>query len=76
MIKFEIIDINNGGYYLYMNSESILISIGNIVLKKQNDRSTSCCIENEDDFDYHEIENALCGKIFFTPKRITVIQMK
>ena len=41
------------------------------------------CRQNEDIFDYHGIENALCGKqpdeeehMYFSPKRILVIQMK
>ena len=41
----------------------------------------SCCIQTEDYFYYHGIENALCGKTFengeqFTPERIIVIQME
>ena len=47
-------------------------------------KNESCCHQDENRFDYHGIENALCGKepkgkygeMFFTPKRILVIQMK
>ena len=47
---------------------------------KENMKYESKCCEKKDNFNYHEIENALCGKRylnkeFFTPKRILVIQM-
>ena len=60
-----------------------LIKLGEIVLEKENTKNESyCSYQNEynDKFDYHGIENALCGKTEdnnpFTPKRILVIQMK
>ena len=59
-----------------------LISLGDIELMKENYKNGSYCSQYEDIFDYHGIENALCGKTikfgkyYFTPKRIVVIQMK
>ena len=78
-MKFEIKDLQKGGYYLYEKSENHFISLGNIYLYKENNKNSSCCYQFEHEFDYHGIENALCGKIYpyrFTPKRILVIQMK
>ena len=44
---------------------------------KENYKNESRCYQSEYNFDYHGIENALCGKYeYFTPKRILVIQMK
>ena len=59
-----------------------LITVGDVCLKKGNSIKFSYCGQNEDIFNYHEIETALCGKEGyprgerFTPKRILVIQMK
>ena len=61
-------------------SSSRLIDLGDIRLYKENEKNESHCWQNERYFNYHGIENALCGKTgedgFFTPKRILVIQMK
>ena len=53
------------------------------MLMKENRKNESNCFQHEDNFDYHRIQNALCGKqpeeygaMYFTPKRILVIQMK
>ena len=40
-----------------------------------NSKKTNCC-EKKDNFNYHEIENALCGKQYFNPQRILILQMK
>ena len=65
------------GYCLYKKSDGFLISLGDILLRKENYKNQSCCFQDEYRFDYHGIENALCGKDWtFTPKRILVIQMK
>ena len=56
-------------------------------MNKENYKNESYCEQNQYYFDYHGIENALCGKIgywklvelkgeSFTPKRIIIIQMK
>ena len=75
-MKFEIENLEWGGYRLYKKSENYLIRLGDIYLKKENFKNYSCCWKNENWFDYHGIEKALCGKHDFTPKRILVIQMK
>ena len=73
---------NFRGYCLYPKSEIGLITIGDIFIYKEHYKSLSLIIQSKD-FDYHGIENALCGKKenntqydYFTPKRFIVIQMK
>ena len=61
MMKFPIKDVSCG-YFLYDKSDEILVSLGNIVLVKENKRHLSGCIQREDKYDYQEISNALCGK--------------
>ena len=82
-MKFEIKDMRYGGISLYYESDEDLIKLGDILLFKENKKYESCCVQNENYFDYNDIENALCGKkpdnegrMYFTPKRILVIQMK
>ena len=82
-MKFEITNLNCG-YYLCEKSHEYerLIVLGNIYLYKENKKNESYCRQDENYFDYHGIENSLCGKQpypsgeDFTPKRILVIQMK
>ena len=52
-------------------------------INKENKKNGSRCLQNENTFNYHGIQNALCGKTGhswggenFTPNRILVIQMK
>ena len=57
----------------------MLIVFGNIRLIKSEKKDECAHFQNEVKFNYHGIENALCGKTrfeYFTPKRILVIQMK
>ena len=71
-------DLKDGGYKLYEKSDYRLIQLGNIWLKKENNKDESFCVQDEDWFDYHGIEKALCGKEdydYWTTKRILVIQM-
>ena len=77
-MKFDIKNVIFGGCYFKEQSSERLISIGDIVLFKENNKGTSCCKQNNKDdyFDYHGIENALCGKTEFTPKRILVLSFK
>ena len=82
-MKFEIKNLHWGGIYLHENKSGWLIFLGDISLRKEHAKHRSCCGQNEYEFDYHEINEALCGKIgswdrgqHFTPKRILVIQMK
>ena len=76
-MKFEMKDSENGGYMLY-NKTWIggLIELGDLKLKKQQSDYQSCYCQHNDKFHYHGIEKALCGKQYFTLKRIVVIQMK
>ena len=86
-MKFEIKNLKHG-YGLKNKSHKILIQIGNIQLLKENEHNLSKCLQKEDIFDYHGIENAVCGRTryrdengerqgeYFTLKRILVIQMK
>ena len=72
---------------LYCHSNNILIELGDIWLKKENNKNESYCDEDKYSYHnyYHGIKNALCGKSkyydyefkgeYFTPKRILVIQM-
>ena len=81
LMKFEIIDLKWGGYYLFEKSDRDfkLITLGDIELKKENNKNLSVCYQNKNRFDYHGIKNALCKKIYppnsFIPIRILVIQM-
>ena len=61
-MKFEIIDIKRGGYYLCEKSAYYLISLGDITLFKGNWKNYSHCYQFGNNFDYHGIKNALCGK--------------
>ena len=77
-MKFEIKYLKKGGYHLFRNFYQELIALGNIRLLKENYKSSSCCWQDENYFDYHRIQKTLCGKRYpdhFTPKRILVIQM-
>ena len=78
MMKFEIKNINNG-CLLKPNADNVLISLGSgsIYLYKKNCKEQSCCYQHKQShFDYHGINNALCGSHKFKPKRIIVIEMK
>ena len=86
-MKFEVKDKNNCGCKLFQKWEFELFQFGDINIVKENWKNHSFCFQNEDYFDYHGIQNALCGKTVnetldnkigncFTPKRIVVIQMK
>ena len=86
-MKFEIKDLEEGGYWLYEKSDDTLIVVGDIVLYKERKKNQSNYYQNENKFNYHGIKNALCGEtknskkgyVFgktFSPKRIQVIQME
>ena len=79
-MKFEIKDKYKGGYKLCDKSQYWLIELGDIRLFKENNKNDSHCYQNDDIFDYHGIDKALCGKKefynSFIPKRIVVIQMQ
>ena len=84
MKKFNV-KIPQYAYYQYQKSNSILLGIGGghdirVYKKGQNG---SCCHQTDSatSFNYEGISCSLCsssnsGRQYFTPKRITVIQMK
>ena len=87
-MKFEIINVEKGGYTLHDENSEFLIQLsGNIILMKENQSQLSWCIQEDwEYFNYHRIQHALCGKSSkkqrvevndscFTPIRIRVIQM-
>ena len=83
-MKFVIKHLHDGGICLYEKSDVDLIDLGDIHLKKLNEKHESYCYQHEWIFDYHYIKKVLCGKVTiafgtkerFTPKRILVIQME
>ena len=86
-MKFPIVN-KRKGYSLFDEDDKRLITIGNIYLYKENYQHLSFCLNNEKNYDYQGISNAICGKTrfrkengewtgeYFTPIRIRVIQMK
>ncbi|BFU21960.1 trichohyalin, putative [Entamoeba histolytica] len=78
MKKFDI-KYPEYAFILHNKSDNCLFEFGlggysDIHVYKENNKTKSYCIQ--DSFDYKGIENALCGKYRFTPKRIIVIEMK
>ncbi|EMD45431.1 Hypothetical protein EHI5A_223580 [Entamoeba histolytica KU27] len=76
MMKFDIV-LPEYAFYLCNQSNDCLFSFGyfgNILVFKENDKIKSYC--NQNSYEYNGIENALCGKYYFTPKRIIAIEMK
>ncbi|BFU25899.1 Hypothetical protein EHI5A_126860 [Entamoeba histolytica KU27] len=64
-------------FYLFNQSCGYLFSFGNghdICVYKEDYKTKSNCTPYS--FEYEGISNALCGKKYFTPKRIIVIEMK
>ena len=74
--------------FLSDKNDYSLIYIGNIVLYKKNSIHLSYCKQEEYDFEYYGIPNALCGRTryydekynrkgeYIMPMRIRVIQME
>ena len=78
-MKYKIKNLKEGGICLCKNLDDYLIWFGEIYIAKENNKNASYCLQNEDYFDYHEFDNAVCGKLhpnLFTPQRILVIQMQ
>ncbi|BFU24071.1 predicted protein [Entamoeba histolytica] len=63
-------------FKLYNQSDIRLFEFGfgDILVYKENNQTNSCC--NQYAFEYKRIEDALCGKQRFMPKRFIVIEMK
>ena len=86
MMKFEIKNMKDGGIRLCGKHFNELFLMGNIVLGKKEKKTETYFWKDdyEDYFDYHGIENAVCGKTTdvygvgdrIKLKRILVIQMK
>ena len=64
---------NWGWGWYWGNDNEYIIELGDVKISKKDQ---SMCIQNDKHFDYHGIENALCGKVEFNEKKILVIQMK
>ena len=84
-MKFEIEDIEDGGYELSENNSCFLILIGDICLFKEKRKNDCYCLDENESFNFKKIEKALCGKVenfdsslneTFILKRLIVIQMK
>ena len=73
-MKFEQIKSRIGKIWFPDKSDKQLIILGDICLNKQNEKEMSWCA-SQDVYDYHGIENAICGNIVFVPKHFVVIQM-
>ena len=76
--KFEIKQ-SHRAFYFHPESNPELLFLGChgslcVYIKELKDQSI--CDQYESAYQYHGIENAVCGKEEFIPKRITVIQMK
>ena len=86
IIAFEKYNIQSNyihyAFRLYQKSSDTLFGIGygsahTIRIYKENSKSSSYCSQYNDYYDYHGKSNAVRGSTgSFTPKRITVIQMK
>ena len=63
-MKFEIKDLRGSACTLHPRSDKILIALEDIWLYKENEKNTSHCFQANYKFDYHEIQTALCGKIW------------
>ncbi|BFU23421.1 predicted protein [Entamoeba histolytica] len=73
MMKFDIKEPQHA-FCLYNQSHKCLFEFGgDILVCKENYKTASHCYQ--DSFDYKGISKALCGKYYFTPKRIIVIEM-
>ena len=83
MMKFDIKQTQCGSYLHDGPSSGYLIHLtncGGIHLRKEHEKSNSYCCQRAPCVDYKGIENALIPNsnekaAYFTPKRITVIQM-
>ena len=72
------------GLYIYNKSSSTVFGIqAGFWIKKENSKGSSDVLENNSYFDYHGLSNVYLSNsatkspgVNFTPKRITVIQMK
>ena len=76
-MKFELKNINYGGYVLYEEATSELIELGDICLYKKEYTNQSYSIQNEDCFNYYGLKHIFSNHDdSFSVKRIVIIQMK
>ena len=83
-MKFEIKHLEYGGLFCLSKYAPGLIQLGDINLRKENQKELSYCVAHDDNhFNYHGIKYALCGGKKYKygddniiPERILVIQMK
>ena len=81
MYKFEEKD-NCCGFYVYGKSSEYLWCVGfGIIFMKENKKSTSGVCNDSNYFDFHGLSNVFLSNsssdwVEFTPKRLTVIEMK
>ena len=80
MQKFEIqSNCAGNAFFMWQKSYNNLFSMGcsnHVHVYKENDKTRSCC-SNNNSYNFHGIQNGPRGTSGnFTPKRITVIQMK
>ena len=80
-IKFEIIDNTLAGYQLYEQRNNYLIELGDIIIMKEELKKKSFATHSIKIFNYHGLSNGLFGKkksidgcLYFTPKRIVILQ--
>ena len=77
-VKYEVKHLIYGGHFLCRELDEKLIWLGDIRLFKENRKNDCNCQQNNNNFNYHGIQDALDGKVYpvtFVPKRIIVIQM-
>ena len=82
MHKFEQKDYCDGLYIYDKFHDRLFHTFNGFAIGKENSKGNSCCYEYENSYDYHGLSNVYLSNshsrdsVCFTPKRITVIQMK
>ena len=75
-MKYEILDIYNGGYKMFSNYNSDLIHLGDLILMKEGEEYLCYYQQHDNLFDYKNKQKALMNKTgFFMMKRLIVVQM-
>ena len=64
-MKFELKHFIDSSCFFTSDTRGLLLYIGDILLCTQEKKEHSyCCYQSEELFNYHGLENALCGKTF------------
>ena len=76
MMKFEI-KKTECGLWIHKKDDNLLLSLGycDIYLYKDNEKFSSYCKQDNNDFNYNGYLNVLTGSYNFVPKRFFIIQM-